>query len=162
MPDHVYLQVQWQLLVMQRTHAYVVALIGGWDLRSYPIEPDEDTMARALEAAKSFRASLKASEPPLPDGSSASWTWLRQRTTPVDPEAPATVLEATPEIDEVGSTYVETRQESKDLSAAIEHHKQKIAAAIGDNDGMQGNGWHAWFREDKRGIRRFTMYEDTV
>ena len=159
-PDHVYLQVQWQLLVMQRTHAYVVALIGGWDLRSYPIEPDADTMERALEAAKSFRASLKASEPPLPDGGPASWRWLRHRTTPVAPEAPKTVLEAPPEMDMVGSTYVETRQEAKELDAAMEQHKQQIAAAIGDNDGMQGNGWHAWFREDKRGVRRFTVYED--
>lgn len=161
-PDHVYLQVQWQLGVMQRSHAYVVALIGGWDLRSYPVTPDPATMESALEAARSFRTSLAASEPPLPDGSTASWRWLRHRTTPVEPDAPPTVLEASPEMDVVGSTFVETRQESKELAAAMEQQKQTIAAAIGDNDGMHGNGWHAWFREDKRGIRRFTMYEDTV
>lgn len=65
-PEHVLLQVQWQLEVCDVDRADVAALLGGTDFQVYPVERDRALGAELLEVAGRFwREHVLARVPPL-------------------------------------------------------------------------------------------------
>ncbi len=63
-PNDYYMQVQWQLGVMQMQEAHIACLIGGADFKHYPINFDQDVFLRALDAAEKYRECVISDIPP--------------------------------------------------------------------------------------------------
>jgi len=66
-PPHIELQVQQQMLVSDAPAAWIVALVGGNELRAVRRLPDPEVHAVILKRARDFWASIEADEPPQPD-----------------------------------------------------------------------------------------------
>jgi len=72
-PDHVVLQVQWQLFVTGYKWAFAAALIGGNQFRYTRIERDEELIAMMRDRAAEFWGYVERRElPPVEDGSPAT------------------------------------------------------------------------------------------
>lgn len=53
-PDYVEAQVQWQLLVLKHQRALVVALIGGRDVKAFPVERDDAWLKITEKTCREF------------------------------------------------------------------------------------------------------------
>lgn len=84
-PEDVLAQVQWGMLCLDQPVAYVGALIGGNDFRSYVIAANPAYQQRCLEVAQRFWTTHIIPEVPPPlDGSDASDTYLKVAYPRVD------------------------------------------------------------------------------
>jgi predicted phage-related endonuclease len=75
-PMHILLQLQAQLLTTGCTWGAVAVLIGGNDLRIYRYQARPRLQAEIAARVASFWASVKADQPPQPDGSDATYRAL--------------------------------------------------------------------------------------
>lgn len=64
-PDDVYAQVAWQVVVTGLPHVHVVALLGGQRLTAHRYDPDPGVQAQCLAAAEEFRGHLTSGVPPV-------------------------------------------------------------------------------------------------
>lgn len=75
-PDHITLQVQHQLEVIDRDYAYIAALIGGNDIVLVRMNRDREIGELIKGKIKEFWLSIEADEPPMPiDSSDALRRW---------------------------------------------------------------------------------------
>lgn len=118
-PDHMYLQVQWEMAVanLQRTH--LVALIGGVDFRVYTIDRDEETISglRAL-GERFWQDHVVPKKPPSLDGSEAAGEYVKRMRERLK-SGSGSVLEFS-KLDE---------EKQKAISAAVERGLRARAAA---------------------------------
>lgn len=75
LPDHVYIQIQHEMLVLGVEQAVAIALVstwGGFRLKDYDVERDEGKQREIIEATADMMARIRTGEPPEPDGSAAA------------------------------------------------------------------------------------------
>lgn len=145
-PDHVLLQVQHQLAVVDLPRAFVAVLIGGNDYREYEVERDNDLIASLVEIEREFWDLVERRDPPAPDDSkSASQALQRlyadfERDSEVDlpPEARA-LLEANRNTKRMlRELKDDDRRETNAIKALIGEHN------IGLIDGAKAVTWSRW------------------
>lgn len=134
-PMRVQLQTQWQVEVCDIEHAHVAALIGGRDLRVYPVRRDRDLAADLLTmAADWWRKHVLADVPPDPDGTERYAEYLYTR----HPRALGTVRDASPDEERLLYALRSTQARRKQAEEDEARVKQELMARIGDDRGIAG------------------------
>lgn len=134
-PYRVQLQTQWQTEVCDIEHAHVAALIGGRDLRVYPVRRDRELAADLLSlAADWWRKHVLADVAPDPDGTERYAAYLQSR----HPRALGTVRDATADEERLLYALRSTQARRKQAEEDEARVKQELMAAIGDDRGIAG------------------------
>lgn len=134
-PMRVRLQAQWQLEVCEIERAHVAALLGGRDLRIYPVRRDRELAADLLSvAADWWRKHVLADVPPDPDGTEHYTEYLQRK----HPRALGEVRVATGEEERLLWALCSTQARRKQAQKDEERAKQELCAAIGDDRGLIG------------------------
>lgn len=145
-PDAVALQVQSQLACADKEVAYVAALIGYRDFRTYRIARDraffDDLILPILQE---FWTLVETNTPPEPDGSDGYGSFVRRRfpTDAGDERA------ATPEEQLIGAALVSAIAERERAEAHEAELRQRLMVAMGDTTKLDGPGWKATWRQSK-------------
>lgn len=113
-------QVQHQLAVTGLQRAYLVALIGGFDLRWTPVERDEAFIARLIEAEAAFWRRVEQGEPPEADDKPETQEAMKRLLLKQDR---ATIPVAVPlqDLDEERQRVIEQIQGLETRKVAIEN-----------------------------------------
>lgn len=134
-PMRVQLQCQWQEEVCDIEQAHVAALIGGRDMRIYPVRRDRELAADLLTmAADWWRKHVLADVAPDPDGSESYAAYLQSR----HPRALGTVRDATADEERLLYALRSTQARRKQAEEDEARVKQELMAAIGDDRGIAG------------------------
>jgi putative phage-type endonuclease len=152
-PAEKYIQVQWQLEVLDKTHADIAALIGGNDPRTYRIWRDTSFGLQLLELADSFwHEHVLADVPPPHDGAAAQkLAALRW------PKSKGDVLAATIEAEILRAKLRRVHRAEKLVKDLRNRYEARAKALIGDADGVEG--CFTW-RSDKNGTRVFLLKQE--
>lgn len=140
LPQDVEAQVQWALGCTGKRHADVAALLGGTELRIFPVEYDDEMFEGLVEIATDFRARLAAGGP-----FSQTLDSLKRRY-PTDTGAE---LIADPEMVEAVGTLLDVRGRRKVLEGDEERLEALIKARMADATSMRGPGFRVWWRQTK-------------
>lgn len=134
-PEHMLVQVQWQLEVADLEPAELVPLIGGHDFRTYPLTRDRDLGAMLLEGVARFWTDhVEKRVPPPVDGSKSYDSYLRRRF----PRDAGPVLEPTPETKAIVATLRAAKAAKKAAEAAEAEAENLLKASLGDAAGIAG------------------------
>lgn len=134
-PEHMLVQVQWQLEVADLPRGVLVPLIGGNRMRQYPIERDRELGAMLLEVAGRFWADhIEPRVPPRVDGSRSYATFLRKRF----PAVTGPMLPPTPELEELVGLVREAKRAAKAAAAVEAEAANRLRATIGEAEGIEG------------------------
>jgi putative phage-type endonuclease len=124
-PDHIALQVQHQLEVIDRGWAYIAALIGGNDICLIRVERDREIGDLIRKKIADFWASLDADEPPPPaDGADALQRWSFATAGLAVPTSPEAIADL--------SRLKELRELRDSLDKEAEALEVRLKAAMGD------------------------------
>ncbi len=145
-PVHYWIQVQHQLLVLGMPYAYLAALFGHFDFRTYTIARDFDfTEKLAAVLVEFWEQHVKAGIAPELDGSDAASSFIRQRY-PADTE-PA--LPATPEQSQLVEQLLAARGERMASEARENALANQVKELIGEHGGLVGAGWQISWKKSK-------------
>lgn len=145
-PDYVTLQVQSQLAAADKEVAYVAALLGYRDFRTFRIERDREFFGDLiLPILREFWTLVETNTPPEPDGSDGYGSFVRRRfpTDAGDERA------ATPEEHLIGAALVNAVSERERAEAREAELKQRLMLAMGPIAKLEGPGWRATWRQSK-------------
>lgn len=145
-PDHVLVQVAWQMLVCMVPVAFVGALIGT-EIRTYRIELGTE-VAEMLEALKALAEQfwtdhVVARKPPTIDGSEGSARMVKA----LFPAVRGPVLRAGPEAEEAARLYFAAQKDMAQAGRELDRAKQILMASCGDCEGIDGDGWRLRLKE---------------
>ncbi len=140
-------QIAWQMAVTGVGVCDLAALIGGAELRVYRIERDVELEAMLLDVGRAFwRRIERGEEPPVDE----SETWRRHLEARF-PRAAAGLIAATREADEIAARLADARARRAAAEADEERAANELRAAIGDAEGIAGDGWKATWKAPKAG-----------
>jgi putative phage-type endonuclease len=155
-PDYVALQVQAQLAASGKELAYVAALIGYRDFRTYRITRDRTFFGDLVEPLlREFWTLVETNTPPEPDGSDGYGSFVRRRF----PTSSGDERAATPEEHLIGAALIQTTVELKRAEAREAELKQRLMSAMGSTGKLDGPGWRAIWRQQKD---RSTVHWDLI
>jgi putative phage-type endonuclease len=129
-PDHIAVQVHWQMECMNKDRAFVACLIGGQDLRWYQFERRQDIVEGLVRIGADFARRLASLVPPpvdWQDPRSPALVELLQR--PVDGVA---ALMFEPEYGRLATFYEETGQQLRTLEKDRAMAKARLVNAMGE------------------------------
>lgn len=144
-------QVEWQMLVTGVPACDLVALIGGAELRVYRLERDAALGAMLLDLGRAFWRLVERGEAPAVD---ASETWRRHLEARF-PRAAGGVVAATRDHDEIAARLADARARKAAAEADEERAANELRAAIGDADGIVGEGWRATWKAPAKGAAQW-------
>lgn len=148
-PPHYLLQVQWTMAVAGLQRADVAVLFGGETLEVYTVHADPELQAWLIEESGRWWARhVEGNEPPPIDESDAATRWL-QRIEQMRPEYLPATAEATAHAMAYRRATAAEKQAKADRAWAGNH----LRALIGEDAGIQGEGWRATWKADKNGKR---------
>jgi putative phage-type endonuclease len=142
-PDFVQAQVQYQMLVTGAPWVDVAALLGSLNFRIERVYANQMEQAVIFNAAQKFWEAVETDTPPAILGRDSDVF------AKVVPQQRGDILQATPEIEMVAQAYADATYE-EDLST--EHLRNlaiEMKQAIGDAEGIRGNGWSATWKQNK-------------
>lgn len=140
-------QIAWQMAVTGVGTCDLAALIGGEELRVYRIERDAELEAMLLDVGRAFwRRVERGEEPPVDE--SESW---RRHLEARFPRAAAGLLTATREAEEIAARLADARARRAAAEADEERAANELRAAIGDAEGIAGDGWRATWKAPAKG-----------
>lgn len=148
-PPHYLLQVQWTMAVTGLARADVAVLFGGETLEIYTVYGDPELQAWLIEESGHWWAKhVEGNDPPPIDESDAATRWL-QRIEQLRPE----YLPATAEATAHATAYRRATAEEKQAKADRAWSGNHLRALVGEDAGIQGEGWRATWKADKNGKR---------
>lgn len=131
----VQLQAQWQLACVDMEHAHVAALIGGRDLRCYPVPRDRELAADLMTiAATWWRRHIIEGIAPDPDGTDRYSRYLRQKFS----ERRMALRKATHEEDYLMFQWREAQHDLAKAKKKAAIARQEVEAVIGADLGLEG------------------------
>lgn len=151
-PEHVYVQVQHEIMVLGSKSAVALALVstwGGFDLRPYAVQRDDALIARIKAAGDDMARRILDGDPPDPDGSDAAKRAVRVMCGTADPDAEPVALDmdAVDATDRVVSIGAEIKRLDKERKALC----QKIQMQLGSSTCGALPGGGVWtFKEIER------------
>jgi predicted phage-related endonuclease len=148
-PLYYLLQVQHQMGAVGADHAWIVACVGGNELKRGRIARHEPTQQRIADAVEAFWAGVAVGEPPLRvadfDAVSKAFAF-GDKGRHVD-------LTGEPEFETLVNTYLADKDRLDKLDTLVDGHKAKIALQLGDATKATAGGfrlsWPVIVREEK-------------
>lgn len=140
LPQDVESQVQWCLGVTGLRHCDVAALIGGSELRIYPVEFDDETFEGLLDIAAEFRARMVAGGP---------FRHSLESLKRAYPSDSGTELPADAETAEAVATLIDVRGRRKALEADEERLEVLVKERMGEASLLVGPGWKVHWKRTK-------------
>jgi len=145
-PTDYLVQVQWYMRHARKEMADLVVLLGGDELRVYPIRADVEMQEMLWEAAERFwKDHVLPKRPPEIDDTQACHDWLTARF----PRDVGPVVPSTPDA-ELWAHRLFTARANLDEAEALEREaRNHLQALIGDAAGMVGSGWRISWKGTK-------------
>lgn len=140
LPQDVEAQTRWQLGVLGWDKADVAVLIGGEELRTFPVEHDESVFAGMVEVAADFRARLAAGGP-----FAQSVDSIRARY----PADDGTEIMADAELEEAIRELHRLRNGRVDVENAIDLVEIAVKSRMAEAQKLVGNGWLVTWKQSK-------------
>lgn len=145
-PEHVYAQVQAEMLCLGADQAVALALVstyGGFALKSYEVGRDADLCRRIIASGRDMKLRLVEGDPPPPDGSRAAGEAIKT-LYPLEMEAKVVSLDI--EAAELTSQILYLDEQLKALEKRRSELRQRIQMSIGDAEAghLPGGGVWKW------------------
>jgi len=140
LPQEIEAQVQWQLGCVGWTLADVAVLIGGEELRTYPVAYDEAVFAGMVEVASDFRKRLAAGGPFAESVDSI------RRHYPTDD---GSEMVADAELEEAVRELHRLRNARGDLEATIDAIEVAVKARMADAARLEGSNWFITWKQTR-------------
>jgi putative phage-type endonuclease len=151
-PGYVEVQVQHEMEVADADACDVVALIGGTDFRILPVERDREMGRDLVEVCEAFWTKhVLGNVMPDPDGSAIADAAIRARFQHSRP----TLLSATDEAERYARVWLEADEHVRRAEKAQAIAEQQLKLIIGEHEGIEGEGFRATWRANKKGTRVF-------
>lgn len=158
-PEDYRVQIEWEMEVADAERCDVVVLIGGQNLKIYPITRDRDLAASLLTIGERFwRDHVLTGEPPPVDASDSARRYLERRHPT---HKPAEML-AAPEAEEWARRYHSALQAER---AADEEKKlagNMLRQLIGDAEGVLGPWGKATWKRGERGTPAWKQIAESL
>lgn len=146
-PDWYRAQIEWQMEVCGVDVADLAVLLGGAELRVYRIHRDPELAARLLEIGREFWRHVETgTEPPI-DGTESWRRYLEDRF----PRHRTPLKLASREATGWARQLAEARATIEAAEAAKAEAENHLRAAIGDAEGVEGEGWRATWKTPASG-----------
>jgi putative phage-type endonuclease len=142
-PPEVVAQVQWQMFVTGAPWVDVAVLLGGLVFRIERVEAVLAYQTELYRKAVEFRDALATQTPPPVQGEDSdalAWVFKQESEDWAD---------SNPGLDRVASLYSEKLYESKLLDQELQNLAISLKEAIGEKQGIIGQGWRATWRTNK-------------
>lgn len=143
-PEHVYAQVQAEMLCLGADQAVALALVstyGGFALKSYEVGRDADLCRRIIASGRDMKIRLVEGDPPPPDGSRAAGDAIKA-LYPREMEAKVVSLDI--EAAELTSQILYLDEQLKSLEKRRSELRQRIQMSLGDAECGVLPGGGAW------------------
>jgi predicted phage-related endonuclease len=138
-PAFVVVQATWHCIVKRVPVCYVGALLGAKP-KFYIVERDPSLESVLLEEGERFyREHLVPHIPPPVDGTEGA----RRMLSKLWPKNNGVMIKANLHAEEAAREYFESSRRLKEAEAAKEMASQLLKEAIGEGDGLTGDGWRA-------------------
>lgn len=157
-PDYVRIQVEVELEVTGQPEGWVFALLGGYDLRTYPIKRDPVIARGVIEICQRFWFEhVVAESPPALDGSPASHDFLAKKF----PQHSDEILVATPAAERLMERLREAERAAARAEAEADEARAQLKALIGDRAGIESYlGRVTWKKTASGGIDYKALAEE--
>jgi len=136
-------QVQWQMFVTGAKYADVAVLLSGLVFRIERVEADPIYQTLLFDKAMVFRELVASGTPPPLTGNDSD------TLAEVKPQSSNTYAKADPQLDHIARLYIEAKAEAEAADAALKEMAIAIKEAIGDGEGVKGQGWLATWKQNK-------------
>lgn len=147
-PAYAYAQLQYELITVRALFGVergrILAPVDG-ELRVYPVAADAEFQALCIEAVARFWTFVERGTPPPPDASSGYDSYLKRRF----PKDIGAVMPADDECERWARLYRDAREQLAVYERQEALARQHLETAIGDAQGMVGEGWKVSWRQSK-------------
>lgn len=137
-PPHIELQVQHQLMLTDRTFAYIGALVGGNNLQLIRRDRSDNIIKAIKKEIKAFWVSVIENNPPEIDWEKDS-DFIIKLNQYSQPEKVMTLVNPEDELFDLTSQYKEVMAKEKELSSKKNELKAKVLQIIGDHEKVTSN-----------------------
>jgi len=155
-PDYVCCQVQHEMEVADAEVCDVIAIVGGTDFRILPVERDREMGAHLVEICRSFfEKHVVTGVMPDPDGSAEAYEAIRARYAYKAP----TYVRATENDEADARTWLRAKRVIDEAKKLKDVAEQRLKIRIGEQEGIEGEGFRATWKASKAGVRSFLLKE---
>jgi len=154
-PPHIELQLQWQLMITGLDYGYLVAFVGGNDLKTLYRPRNEKIIEAMRTKAKEFWKSVDENNCPAPDFEKDSGFILKLFKYS-DPDK-ILELDGQGHIYSLASQYNEAREAEKNAKAKKDSVKAEIIMSIKDNSKILHSSFKISAGTNKKGNRLFSL-----
>ena len=150
-PAYVRAQVTIGMACHGAREAHVVACVGGRPPHTWTVFYDAELADLLIQGAAAFWQWVQDGTPPPLDATPATRTYLLDKY-PANRER--RMVEAPAYLEDTAMRRIEAAQGEKERGALKRLHDAQLLEAIGDADGIEGNGWRMTWKLDRNGKRR--------
>jgi len=140
-------QVQWQMFITGAAYCDVAVLLSGLVFRIERVEADPVYQTQLFDKAVLFRELVQSKTPPPLTGNDSD------TLAEVKPQSNNTYAVADPQLDHIARLYIEAKVEAEAADAALKEMAIAIKEAIGDGEGVKGQGWLATWKTNKSSVK---------
>jgi putative phage-type endonuclease len=140
-------QVQWQMFITGASYCDVAVLLSGLVFRIERVEADPIYQTLLFDKAVAFLDLVKTKTPPPLTGNDSD------TLAEVKPQSSNTYAKADPQLDHIARLYIEAKAEAEAADAALKEMAIAIKEAIGDGEGVKGQGWLATWKTNKSSVK---------
>jgi predicted phage-related endonuclease len=140
-------QVQWQMFITGASYCDVAVLLSGLVFRIERVEADPIYQTLLFDKAVAFLDLVKTKTPPPLTGNDSD------TLAEVKPQSSNTYAVADPQLDHIARLYIEAKAEAEAADAALKEMAIAIKEAIGDGEGVKGQGWLATWKTNKSSVK---------
>jgi putative phage-type endonuclease len=140
-------QVQWQMFITGASYCDVAVLLSGLVFRIERVEADPIYQTLLFDKAVAFLDLVKTKTPPPLTGNDSD------TLAEVKPQISNTYAKADPQLDHIARLYIEAKAEAEAADAALKEMAIAIKEAIGDGEGVKGQGWLATWKTNKSSMK---------
>lgn len=149
-PEEHICQVQFYLALSQWDVGYLVALLGGDELRTYTLLADHDLQGMLLDEVERFWRDYVATKTPPPvDGSEGFAQYIRGRYG----SDKGAVIQADDRLEELALNFRQASMNLDEAETIKQKLRQQLELAIGDAAGLEGRFGKISFKKSKDGTR---------
>ena len=140
-------QVQWQMFITGAEYCDVAVLLSGLVFRIERVEADPVYQTLLFDKAVAFRELVASGTPPPLTGNDSD------TLAEVKPQSSNTYAKADPQLDHIARLYIEAKAEAEAADAALKEMAIAIKEAIGEGEGVKGQGWLATWKTNKPSLK---------
>ena len=148
-PDAYLLQVQWELIPLQRLEGIAEAVIAApvdGQLRRYPVKADLECQSWLIEAAERFwRNHVEPKRPPDPDASDNYSEFIRAKY----PREDGPIIRADADAEQWAAELARARADLADAEGRETNARNWLMSIIGPAAGIEGEGWRIHYKTTK-------------